>query len=99
MGECDCQCQCDLILLVEDRVRSEYDPSENDADEGYRTGYATAVAEFAAGQSSSGLLGLGRTLALMDAGTAIAALGVDDCGCGAAAQALAAVRALGQGAG
>jgi len=66
MGECTCQCLCDFIALIEERVRSEYDPSENDANEGYRTGYATAVAEYLSNQDNDAAYKLGYDQALQD---------------------------------
>ena len=66
MGECACQCLCDFIAQIEERVRAEYDPSENDADEGYRTGYATAVAEFMSNHGDDATFKLGYRKAMMD---------------------------------
>jgi hypothetical protein len=66
MGDCTCQCLCEFIARIEDRVRAEYDPSENDADEGYRTGYATAVAEFMSNHGDDATFQLGYKKALLD---------------------------------
>lgn len=66
MGDCTCQCLCDFIARIEDRVRDEYAPSENDANEGYRTGYATAVAEYLANHDNDAAYKLGYEQALRD---------------------------------
>lgn len=73
MGDCTCQCMCDLIAQVEDRVRAEYDPSENDAAEGYRKGYATAAAECESGHGDTAAFLAGYRQALADVATRVRA--------------------------
>lgn len=66
MGECDCQCMCDFIAQIVEWVRAEYDPSESDADEGYRRGYTAAVEEFMSNHGDDATFKLGYKKALLD---------------------------------